>query len=144
MYRDSFQDTEFEAIVTVNVTTLLVLTTLFIGISNSLPKTAYIKVIDIWLITNLMIPFLEVLLHTIIDILRNQVSEKNKEPEKLFIRSNNGSPRIIEQVKNGVGSSINPKRFLLEAFVVFGRVGLPALYILFCIVVFGFGMMNGA
>ena len=48
------QETEFEAIVTVNVTLLLVLTTLFIGISNSLPKTAYIKVIDIWLITNLV------------------------------------------------------------------------------------------
>ena len=38
------QETEFEAIVTVNVTLLLVLTTLFIGISNALPKTAYIKV----------------------------------------------------------------------------------------------------
>ena len=50
----TFQETEFEAIVTVNVTLLLVLTTLFIGISNSLPKTAYIKVIDIWLITNLV------------------------------------------------------------------------------------------
>ena len=32
-----------------------------------------------------MIPFLEVLLHTIIDILRNQLSE-GKEPEKLFVR----------------------------------------------------------
>lgn len=33
----------FEAIVTVNLTSLLVLTTLFISVSNSLPKTAYIK-----------------------------------------------------------------------------------------------------
>ena len=41
---NTFQETEFEAIVTVNVTLLLVLTTLFIGISNTLPKTAYIKV----------------------------------------------------------------------------------------------------
>ena len=32
-----------------------------------------------------MIPFLEVLLHTIIDILRNQLSE-GREPEKLFVR----------------------------------------------------------
>ena len=41
---NTLQETEFEAIVTVNVTLLLVLTTLFIGISNTLPKTAYIKV----------------------------------------------------------------------------------------------------
>ena len=33
----------FEAIVTVNLTSLLVLTTLFISVSNSLPKTAYVK-----------------------------------------------------------------------------------------------------
>ena len=125
---------------TVNVTLLLVLTTLFIGISNALPKTAYIKFIDIWLITNLMIPFLEVLLHTIIDILRNQLSDNIKEPEKLFVRSNNGSQRILEQVNNGVGSGINPKRAMLRACIVFGRVGLPALYILFCIVMLGLGM----
>ena len=86
-----------------------------------------------------MIPFLEVLLHTIMDKLRNQLSE-SKEPEKLFVRSNNGSPRIIEQVNEGI--KINPKRVTLGACVVFGRVGLPALYIFFCIVVFGFGMAN--
>ena len=39
-----FQPFFFEAIVTVNLTALLVLTTLFISISDSLPKTNYIKV----------------------------------------------------------------------------------------------------
>jgi hypothetical protein len=43
-----FQPAYFEAIVTVNLTSLLVLTTLFISVSNSLPRTAYIKLIDIW------------------------------------------------------------------------------------------------
>ena len=57
----------FEAMVTVNLTALLVLTTLFLSVSNSLPKTAYIKMMDIWLIFNLFIPFAEVLLHTYID-----------------------------------------------------------------------------
>ena len=45
-----FQPFFFEAIVTVNVTSLLVLTTLFISVSNSLPQTAYVKMVDIWLI----------------------------------------------------------------------------------------------
>ena len=45
-----FQDFFFEAIVTVNLTSLLVLTTLFISVSGSLPQTAYVKMVDMWLI----------------------------------------------------------------------------------------------
>ena len=62
-----FKDFFFEAIVTVNLTSLLVLTTLFISVAGSLPQTvkrvskheidviryliqAYIKMVDIWLI----------------------------------------------------------------------------------------------
>ena len=50
----------FEAIVTVNLTSLLVLTTLFISVSKSLPPTAYVKMIDVWLIFSQLIPFAEV------------------------------------------------------------------------------------
>ena len=32
----------------------------FISVSNSLPMTSYVKMIDIWLIFNLIIPFVEV------------------------------------------------------------------------------------
>ena len=60
----------FEATVTVNLTAMLVLTTLFINVSNSLPPTSYIKMIDIYLIFSLMIPFVEVLLQTYMDSLR--------------------------------------------------------------------------
>ena len=50
----------FEAIVTVNLTSQLVLTTLFISVSQSLPPTAYVKLIDVWLIFSQLIPFAEV------------------------------------------------------------------------------------
>ena len=39
-----------QATVTVNLTSLLVLTTLFISVAGSLPQTAYVKMVDIWLI----------------------------------------------------------------------------------------------
>ena len=45
-----FKDFFFEATVTVNLTSLLVLTTLFISVAGSLPQTAYVKMVDIWLI----------------------------------------------------------------------------------------------
>ena len=51
----------FEAVVTVNLTSQLVLTTLFISVSKSLTPTAYVKMIDVWLIFSQLIPFAEVL-----------------------------------------------------------------------------------
>ena len=47
-----------------NLTTMLVLTTLFISVMESLPPTAYVKHIDIWLIFAQLIPFVEVILLT--------------------------------------------------------------------------------
>merc|ERR1711962_325295 len=67
----------FEAVVTVNLTAMLVLTTMFINVSNNLPKTSYIKMMDIWLIFNLILPFTEVLLHTYKDFLRDEKREVN-------------------------------------------------------------------
>ena len=65
-----FKDFFFEAVVTVNLTSLLVLTTLFISVSQSLPPTAYVKMIDVWLIFAQMVPFMEVLLHSWMDLQR--------------------------------------------------------------------------
>ena len=60
----------FEAVISLNVTVMLVLTTMFISVSNNLPKTAYIKMIDAWLIFNLFKPFTDILLQTYIESLR--------------------------------------------------------------------------
>ena len=50
---------------------MLVLTTMFINVSNNLPKTSYMKMMDVWLLFNLLYPFIVVLLHTYMDTLRN-------------------------------------------------------------------------
>ena len=55
---------------TTHVAAMLVLTTMFINVSNNLPKTSYVKMIDIWLIFNLLLPFIEVLVHSYMDTLR--------------------------------------------------------------------------
>ncbi len=66
----------FEAVVTVNLTSLLALTTLFISVSNSLPKTAYIKMMDVWLIFCLTIPFSEVVLQVSLHFLTYRMFSK--------------------------------------------------------------------
>ena len=50
---------------------MLVLTTMFINVSNNLPKTSYMKMVDVWLLFNLLLPFIVVLIHTYMDTLRN-------------------------------------------------------------------------
>ena len=49
---------------------MLVLTTMFINVSNNLPKTAYIKMIDIWLLFNLFKPFIDIIMQTYIETLK--------------------------------------------------------------------------
>ena len=80
-YKDFF----FEAVVTVNLTCMLVLVTMFISVSNNLPKTSYLKMMDYWLIFNLILPFLEVLVHTYMEILNGEESmlEDNETPNTL-------------------------------------------------------------
>ena len=44
---------------------------MFINVSNSLPKTSYMKMVDAWLLFNLLYPFIVVLIHTYMDTLRD-------------------------------------------------------------------------
>ena len=66
-----FKPFYFEAAVTVNLTTMLVMTTIFTNIMDKLPPTAYVKMIDVWLIGGQLIPFVEVVLLTVIENLRD-------------------------------------------------------------------------
>merc|ERR1719222_1865758 len=82
-----FKDFFFEAVVTVNLTSLLVLTTLFISVSDSLPKTAYVKMVDIWLIFAQLVPWIEVLLHTAMDVMRTEGEEGREVKQHLNPRN---------------------------------------------------------
>ena len=62
----------FEAALSVNLTTMLVMTTIFIGEMQMLPRTAYIKMIDIWLVFCQLVPFSEVLLLTGMEYFRSE------------------------------------------------------------------------
>ena len=64
----------FEAALSVNLTTMLVMTTIFISKMESLPPTSDIKMIDIWLILCQMVPFAEVVLITAMEYQRKDDS----------------------------------------------------------------------
>ncbi len=48
----------FEANIMVALTTMLVMYTLYQSTSSTLPQTPYLKMIDVWLLAGLIIPFL--------------------------------------------------------------------------------------
>ena len=55
-----FKPFSFKAALSVNLTTMLVMTTIIINVRQILPTTSYLKMFDIWLIICQLIPFIEV------------------------------------------------------------------------------------
>ena len=117
---------------TVNVTNLLVITTFFISISDSLPKTSYVKAIDLWLIMNLLIPFLMIILESILNILHKE--QEDGSARRIQVRPTN------DKNKGKDVQSVNGR--VVRLLQLFTRFGLPAFYILFCICFFVYGMLQ--
>ena len=75
----------FEAALSVNLTTMLVMTTIFISKMEGLPPTSATKMIDYWLILCQLVPFAQVVLLTAMEYLRKEetkdlISEEGHEP----------------------------------------------------------------
>ena len=68
----------FEAFMSLNVTIMLSLTTIFISVSNNLPVTSYIKMIDVWLIFSLAKPAVDVIVQTYITYLTEMEGQKEE------------------------------------------------------------------
>ena len=74
-----FKAIYFEASLTVNLTIMLVMTTIFTSKIEELPPTSDTKMIDIWLIFCLLVPFAFTLVQTAIECYREEGKENPKE-----------------------------------------------------------------
>ena len=74
----------FEAALSVNLTTMLVMTTIFISKMEGLPPTSDIKMIDIWLVLCQMVPFVEVVLLTAMEYHREETEETSENGNKVL------------------------------------------------------------
>ena len=61
----------YEMLITVNITCMMVLASVYISVSNSLPDTAAIKNIEIWLLFNLAYPVMVILINIILQVYNN-------------------------------------------------------------------------
>ena len=66
-----FKAEYFEADVGLNLTIMLVMTTIFTSKIDALPPTSDTKMIDLWLIFSLLIPFAAVVIQTAIECYRH-------------------------------------------------------------------------
>ena len=96
----------FEAALSVNLTTMLVMTTIFMSKMESLPPTSDIKMIDIWLILCQIYPFVEVVLLTAMEYQRAERTEKGKKKKKRG--KGKSSVQIVRSISM-VGENESPK-----------------------------------
>ena len=130
VFKFIIQPSHFNTALTMNVTTLLVLTTLFISTSNSLPTTSYVKMIDIWFIATFMMPFLEITVQTLISIMSNN---EGKDDVHVFLTK---ALNEALQLRNERREAITKILQIIAQFV------LPGFYILFSIIFFLIGSLT--
>ena len=64
-------DSKYDLIITVNITSMMVLASIYLSVSTSLPKTPNIKPVEIWLLANLIYPFLVIICNIFLQVHSN-------------------------------------------------------------------------
>ena len=60
---------KYELIITVNITCMMVLASVYLSVSSSLPATSDIKPVEVWLLFNLAYPVLVILVNVLLQVL---------------------------------------------------------------------------
>merc|ERR1712055_918106 len=110
----------FGDVIAVNLTIMLVMTTIFTSKIEELPPTSDMKFIDIWLIFCLIVPFLEVILRTAIECIncncqicepkeannaKNEKEDKKKGDDAITVDSTGEVTRVWV----GTGAKVAPQ-----------------------------------
>ena len=70
----STSDDKYSMIYTINITCMMVLASIYLSVSASLPTTSDIKPIEVWLIVNLAYPFVTILVNIILQVKLGSIS----------------------------------------------------------------------
>ena len=61
-------DSKYDLIITVNITSMMVLVSIYLSVSTSLPSTPSIKPVEVWLLFNLAYPFLVIITNVFVEV----------------------------------------------------------------------------
>ena len=110
----------FGDVIAVNLTIMLVMTTIFTSKIEELPPTSDMKMIDIWLIFCLVVPFLEVILRTAMECMNCscqfcEPTDANKAKDEKEDKTKGGMPsKEILLVRLHVSGLVLEPRWLLN------------------------------
>ena len=109
-----------EAIITVNITCMMVLAALYISVSTSLPSTANIKYIDIWLLFSLIFPFIIILINILLYFAKKGNISTVKVKPMVKARGSKEqeykSEMSVKMARNCIALYVNP--FVFVGFVL--------------------------
>ena len=94
-----FKPMYFEASLTVNLTIMLVMTTIFTSKIVELPPTSDTKMIDIWLIFCLLVPFSFTLVQTGIECYREDEKERVLSPDEVEVKVQRSPSAILQTLQ---------------------------------------------
>ena len=107
----------FEVTIMVALTSMLVVYTLHQSISANLPQTSYMKMIDIWLVSGLIVPFLIIAILVIMDYM---IQRESKE---------------VTEIRNEEKGRLNSENFLKSMQII-----LPLTVGMFCVIYWLIGL----
>ena len=64
----SSEDDKYGLVISVNITCMMVLASIYISVSASLPPTSDVKPVETWLIFNLAYPFVTILVNVVLQV----------------------------------------------------------------------------
>ena len=111
-FTTTFSDKDlFGDAIAVNLTIMLVMTTIFTSKIEELPPTSDLKMLDYWLIFCLVVPFLEVILRTVIECLTCSCHIcESEDSKKTDDKTKNAEKEIKKKEGGGIkGSSLGEK-----------------------------------
>ena len=108
----------FEAALSVNLTTMLVMTTIFISKMEGLPPTSATKMIDYWLILCQLVPFAQVVLLTAMEYLREGESGKENATDQVYLMEE--KEESAEQ-NNEETQTLSKKETFASTLVIVGK-----------------------
>merc|ERR1719242_2777581 len=115
---------KYSMIYTINITCMMVLASVYLSVSSSLPVTLNIKPIEFWLLFNLFWPFLIIISNVVIQNLENIIEKNHKRTTR--VESSTGDTK--ERKEPWIAMILS--RILRSIVNIF----YPVIYVLYCII----------
>ena len=127
----------YDATIMVHLTTMLVMFCLYQNVSDNMPKTAYLKFIDKWLLFGIVVPFMSFVVETVLILLTtNDVQRLNDTGGKFMPIRNQiavscaaDSPIILEQKRTALIS----RNKIKLVFQYVAQILIPLVTVIFFI-----------